>query len=220
MSLQSLLAYLRDTPLDGVDPTETRLLVRSLLNDLPQPVPPDLLELAHRLERVEDAMSTGGDATEDLAALLSSFDAPQAVSPGEQLEQWVRQVAAGLSRDEWYTETYASVESAVAEYREGNRELLERVLQEVASRLEGAWEPYYHAPVAADEVTAETVVGHRILLEGVQGWFDALEALRLAAAGEVSWDDALAQAEAANRLLVAVPRLARQVELEAGPDGI
>lgn len=220
MSLQSLLAYLRATPLDEVDPTETRLLVRSLLGDLPQPVPQDLLDLAHRLERIEDAMSTGGDATEDLAALVRAFDEPQAASPGEQLEQWVREVAAGLSRDEWYTETYASVEAAAADHQEGNPEPLERVLQEVASRLEGAWEPYYHAPVAAEEVTAETVVGHRILLEGVQGWFDALEALRLAAAGEFSWDEALAQAEAANRLLVAVPRLARQVEIEAGADGI
>lgn len=220
MPLQTLLAYLRATPLDQVDPTETRLLVRSLLNDLPQPVPPDLLELAHRLERIEDAMSTGSDATEDLAALLRSFDAPEAASPGEQLEQWVREVAAGLSQEEWYTETYASVEAAVAEFQEGNPGPLERVLQEVASRLESAWEPYYHAPVAAEEVTAETVVGHRILLEGVQGWFDALECLRLAAAGEFPWDEALAQAEAANRLLVAVPRLARQVELEAGPDGI
>lgn len=213
--LSVLIARLREMTLEEADPDEVRLLVRSALDAFPRPpLPDDLLSLSYLLQGVERACEEGRVPVDQLRLILALM--PEAEeTPGEELERHLREVAAELPESDWYTETYDQVARAVEAWQAGDAMPLLQAMDEVQARLEASWEPYYHSPIAAEEITAETVVGHRLLLEGVQGWFDALECLRLASDGQMDWEEALAPAEAANRLLVAVQKLAVLMERSA-----
>jgi len=98
---------------------------------------------------------------------------------------------------------------------EGDQAGFLATVEKMRARLVEAWVPYVETPVLDAEVTAETVVGHRLLQDGIEGWLHALDQMERAENGEMSFDDALATAEKANRLLVATQRLAHRVAEEA-----
>lgn len=79
-----------------------------------------------------------------------------------------------------------------------------QVLESLKAELQASWESYLEEPLLVHEVTAETLVGHRLLVEGLHGW---LEALELAPHQE----EALARAIQANRLLLTLNHQARRL---------
>ena len=134
------------------------------------------------------------------------------ISDGELLDQEFRQLAAQMPQEDWHTTFYESALAAVDEFEAGNEEAFWVALADMRDRLDQAWSPYSQCAVVEKEVTAETVVGHRMLQDGVENWFQALDELERAAQGEIPFEDGLTRGEQANRLLVAVKRLNQRVQ--------
>lgn len=116
----------------------------------------------------------------------------------EQLYNW----AAELPRSGWYTSRFRDFERMLS-----TRDL--PAVHTLKAKIEASWDLYYAQPLAHEERTAETVVGHRLLVEGLALWLKALELAE-------AWADpvlCLSIAEGGNRLLMAVQhqhlRLAR-----------
>lgn len=84
---------------------------------------------------------------------------------------------------------------------------LERFVVETEELIDLLWEVYSGTPVVEGEVTTESVVGHRLLRDGMQGWLDALE---LAARGDR--EGALAAAEDASRLLAVLQQFSFELK--------
>ena len=85
------------------------------------------------------------------------------------------------------------------------------VLSKIRLEIENCWENYSSQPLGRGERTAETVAGHRLLVEGLALWLDAL-----AVAEEDPADErALELAVEANRLLLAVQYLSHRVSIAA-----
>ena len=84
---------------------------------------------------------------------------------------------------------------------------LPAALQALHAQVEQAWESYMSQPLQPQERTAETVIGHRLLVEGMAGWLEAIEA------AEADPEDpyCLQVAEQANRLLLTVQYQARRL---------
>ncbi|MFA5507535.1 MAG: hypothetical protein WC314_14155 [Vulcanimicrobiota bacterium] len=74
-------------------------------------------------------------------------------------------------------------------------------LDEVEKRIKGAWENYRSLLVTERERTAETQAGHRLLVEGLAGWLEAVELCRVG-----DFEAAREAAVEANRLLILVQR--------------
>lgn len=135
------------------------------------------------------------------------------MSAAPDLEKELRTLAADLCETEWQTSAIWELEEALVDFEEsGDEETLLGFLEERRNVLERAQHAYSQTPVLSEEVTAETVVGHRLLAEGIQGWLSAVDCLT---SGE--WDRGLREAENGNRLLVAVQRLHRRVQAQQLP---
>ena len=135
----------------------------------------------------------------------------------ERLEGEFRAVAAGLDDEDWATPGYLEIERAVQAFEEGGApEELMAALETMRARLDAAWLDYSRTPVEEHEVAAESVVGHRLLQEGFELWFQSLEELEQALAQGSTFDPGLQTAENANRLLVTIERLRDRVQQAGG----
>lgn len=74
-------------------------------------------------------------------------------------------------------------------------------LDAIKRRIDEAWESYRATPVTERERTAETVAGHRLLVEGFAGWLEAVELCR-----QGEFEAAKEAAVEANRLLILVQK--------------
>lgn len=122
------------------------------------------------------------------------------MSHEETLKQELYSWAAALPRSGWYTERYRDFERMLSA-----RDLT--ALRSLRCSIEANWDRYYNQPIAPEERTAESVVGHRLLVEGLAHW---MKALKLADAGAEP-AECLPVAEAGNRLLLAVQLHSRRV---------
>lgn len=80
-------------------------------------------------------------------------------------------------------------------------------LVKLRAQIEAAWEKYMNQPLQPQERTAETVAGHRLLVEGLAGWLEAIAQAEADPADPIC----LATAAQANRLLLAVSHQAHQL---------
>ena len=110
----------------------------------------------------------------------------------------------------WRTSNYAKIARGVESAEQGTLEPLEEAIDEMRAILVEAWAPYLEMPLSRNEIVAESVVGHRLLVEGFRGWASALDLLDAAIDGEVPYSTGLAKLEEANRLLMAVQFLAKR----------
>jgi hypothetical protein len=115
-----------------------------------------------------------------------------------RLQQEVERRAEGLAH--WRTDRYARLARR-------NAVLLPALRQE----LDALWNSYSRLPVADHEVTLESVTFHRLLKRGFNAWNLALD---LAQKGE--WNEALAVAEGATRLLLAIAQVQGEVVRAVG----
>lgn len=195
--MDTLLSWVRVSDLEQADVPAVLALVRDALRELE----PDE-QAAEALQAIEEQLLAGHVPVWELQRFAQDFDvaSPQ-FSECEQLESEFRRIAAELPEEEWRTPRIGEIEA----WLDGAEVDLEAIRATVLS----SWNRYQQTPLSADEVTAETVVGHRLLLEGLEGWLEALDAL------EAEEEGALEQAEAANRLLVAVQKLHQRVAAQA-----
>ena len=128
------------------------------------------------------------------------------------LESDLATIANRLPRWEWNTELYAEFAQAAEELRTNRGESAEGRLDDVEERVLRVWRSYCEVGMEETELTAESIVGHRILKRGVAEWLEALNCLRSVIEGEGDLDEGLEHAEQANRLLVAVQKFGDRIE--------
>lgn len=194
-------------------PDPSRELLGRALKALEQEQP----EWESRRQRLRELLggAVRGEA-ESLEHLLVETEGLLTACP-ERAEEELTQVAAWLPELCWQTPLWHRFCAGLEAGLEGDWEGFERELQEIDGEVELAWDEYAQLHIREDEVTLETVLGHRFLLEGLEGWKAAVEeAFRAAEEGD-SVDRALEFAEQANRMLVAVGVHAERVAQQRQP---
>ena len=211
---QVLIAWLHVTVLEDAEPMQVRPLVSAALHSLLEDDP-----RFSDLKACEDQLWEGVVPVEALRQLVEDwqeYEPLQDTPEGVLLEQEFRRLAQELPTKDWVTDAYRGALEAVNAYEDGQDDAIEQWTLTMTGRLEAAWSSYSSATLTEAEITAETVVGHRLLKEGIQGWYDAQEMLVEAVDQGLDFDDGLACAEEASRLLVVVQRLASRVKHAAG----
>ena len=136
------------------------------------------------------------------------FPAPVQVD----LEEEFRQLARELPEAQWQTTQFLELDARLADFTEDQDEdsLLD-YLEARQQQLELALSTYAENLVLPQDVTAETVVGHKLLTEGMRCWLQGVNLLIGAVPGGGEEEPGLAQIEHGNRLLIAVQRLNQRV---------
>ena len=236
--LQSLLSWIRVTSFDSIDTFEwdaADKMVKQALDALEddknswEEEQEELLDLLiERLDEIYESMEDRAQAVSLFQQFSQEFQStlsPVALAPGEALEQEFFQLAEQLEAQEWRTPTYQKVENGYANYLQGNPDSLIQALEEMAAIINKARMSYQQTSVADSEVTAESVVGHKLLTEGLNHWEAALEIFaELPGIGDQSEpiqdsetleshaNEALAEAEYGNRLLVILPKFNQRIK--------
>lgn len=136
------------------------------------------------------------------------FPAPVQVN----LEEEFRQLALDLPEAQWQTSQFLDLDARLAAFAEDqDQDSLLDYLEERQQQLELALSTYSQNLVLPQEVTAETVVGHKLLTEGMRHWLQGVNLLIGAVPGGGEDEPGLAQVEYGNRLLIAVQRLNQRV---------
>lgn len=117
-----------------------------------------------------------------------------------------------LPRDLWFTIHFREFGELCSPEARGRSDW-EVKLDFTKARLETAWESYRRLQISEKERTAETVAGHRLLVEGLAGWLEAVELCR-----REEFEAALEAAEEANRLLILVQVQAKRISSSLSKD--
>lgn len=132
------------------------------------------------------------------------------------LEQEFRQLAQELPEQQWRTAQYQEL---IRHLDESDEPQLLVYLERRRNQLQDSLESYRSNQILDQEVTAETVAGHRLLEEGIQGWLEGVEMLLQAIPVDGDCEPALDQIEDSNRLLVSVQRLHQRVAAQTTSPG-
>ncbi len=196
--MDTLLTWLRISQLETTEPEPVLELVQAALDEVDEEHPAYAW-----LVSLEVDLEDGKLPLSRLERFRERFsEAPKTLDDCAELEARYRRLAEDLTAAEWRTRRL----ERVFRWLEGEPEDLEAIREAIFT----AWEQYQGVSLTADEITAETVVGHRLLLDGLERWLEALDGL--ATAGTAAEEqEALGKAIYANRLLVAVQRLHQEV---------
>jgi hypothetical protein len=205
MSFHELLEWLEIADLSDYTPEQIGDAMDSGLDDADAYGP----EVAQELAEIQDSCFRGDVPAARIAAMVArqTQSRVDAEPVGVRLERELREAANNLPESVWRTGNYLRVEEGVALAKAGNAEPLEDVLDEMRQVLIEAWAPYLQMPISHEEITAESVVGHRLLVEGFRGWTSGLDLLESALDGEIPWETALARVEESNRKLLVLDHL-------------
>ncbi len=124
------------------------------------------------------------------------------------LEDEFRRLAAELPEQQWKTSQYLEL---IRQLDESEEDDLLDYLEQRRLQLLQSLESYRGNQMLPQEVTAETVTGHRLLEEGIQGWLEGVEELLETIPADGDCEPALERIEESNRLLVSVQRLHQRV---------
>lgn len=200
MTVEEFLSWLAVTDLAKRDRYETREMLSSFLNQLPDD--PEYDELADTLERhAEDPKFI----PDHLAGLYERFRhlLPEPPSPLEAVEDELDEIAQELEPESLQTDRLLQFEEILRGLDENPSAARERRLRERLAALEnqfcGIWNDYLKLQVAEAEVTAESVAGHRCLKDAFNLWFQAFQQ-----ANQLELDEAWESACEGNRLLLTV----------------
>ncbi len=120
------------------------------------------------------------------------------------LETVWREKAQNLGLAQLETSTWEDLHKALDAADLGRLTLVSKWIDLVEDSFLATWESYENSEVLEHEVTAEAVLGHRFLLEGVEGWLAVLADFRENLQAGVNRSEILAAAEVAQRLLIVV----------------
>jgi hypothetical protein len=201
----TLLTWIRCTEIEYADVPETRALVQSALDSL-------TLDDARRppLRAILDVLWEGTVPVDELLDLAEQWEeggSDELPPDVQRLEDEFRALAQALPVLDWHSRSYGRLLKVLDEVDAGSAEAFFDYLDSKRQLLEEAWARYAQTPVLQAEVTAESVVGHRLLQSAIEAWMHALDLLEQAAESQQSFRQGLAEAERGNRLLTAVDRL-------------
>ena len=154
--------------------------------------------LAEKLAEAEEALEGGRDGSSSLHGLATLY------KQGRSLEsRWSRR-AQNLTTEQLQTVTFRDLHKALEAAAQKRFKLVEAWLDLVEQRFFSIWDNYEISVVLPEEVTTESVLGHRYLSQGIEGWLEALAEFRSTLKTGVDRQAVLARAEAAQRLLMVV----------------
>ncbi len=97
---------------------------------------------------------------------------------GSRLQSsWLRRAEA-LANEDLETETWIDLQEALELLQQGDVESTESWLEETTANLIAVWHEYENLSILDEEITCETVLGHRFLRDGVEFWLEALDLLK------------------------------------------
>jgi hypothetical protein len=202
MSFQQLLSWLEITELDDRKASEVLGLVEAALDELSEEDAP-----YEALLEIEEELLEGHIPVPLLRALRSTSVA-ESLDDVERLEREYRALAKAYSPAQWRTKFYLDLEKHLAE---ADEHLLLGGVDDLRERITAAWQQYLADYSSITTVSTETLVGHRLMEAGYEGWIKALDMVE----SEAEDEEILQAAESAVRLLVAVGQLDRDVKMQA-----
>ena len=203
---QALLHLLHQGPPEDLEVEAVLAAVQATLEECPEED-----EMYGYLVALEEGLLEGRVPPRRLQKFLDKFNVVEA--PAGQLEGELLQLAEELPESEWRTPGLVQLEAQLS-LVDGGSDLepllayLEQRHQEVLEQLEA----YRSTSLSPEEVTEETQVGHRLLLDGLESWLQGLELLQQAAQHDEPWSEGLEVLTRGNRQLVAVQRLHQRVK--------
>ena len=220
--VEGLLSWLAVTDLENLERREAYTLVGKALeeleNETSEQQDEDLLDEAFdSLQEIQQILLKGDLPTGKLVDFYQRFDpafrSPLECSAGE-LDAELRELAEQLPERDWCTSSYLKVEHGIQSYLDGEDGPLQSALREMETIIEAAWEPYAQSSVVNSEVTSESVLGHKLLSEGLQSWLTALDMIRAALEEDVEtdWQQVLDAAPEGNRLLIVVQKFSQRLQ--------
>jgi hypothetical protein len=207
--VEELLSFIEVADLELSRPSAVLTLVQSALDECPEDDPrfPYLVQ-------IEEDLLGGTVPQQRLQAFALRF--PRQTPVAEDLESEFRAMAAQFTEEQWRTSAYVDLENALLDFEEdGELDGLLLKLQSREEKIRESLDGYRATSLTPEEVTAETVTGHRLLCDGLEAWLAALGALAEAAESGGAWEPGLEAAERGNRLLLAVQRLNQRVASQA-----
>ena len=121
------------------------------------------------------------------------------------LEQQWRDRAATLGTAQLETPLWLDLWAALEAVAMGRTRAVSRWVELAEESFLSVWEEYEAGDLLESEITAESVLGHLLLREGIEDWLDALALLRDGLeCSDIHRDDILRLAESGQRLLIAV----------------
>lgn len=154
--------------------------------------------LADRLVEADEALEVGEDGSLFLNDIVDLFQ------DGGRLERRWEFLAQNLTNEELETITFLDLKKALAAAEQGSLDIVNAWIDLVEDRFISTWEGYEESTVLPEEVTAESVLGHRYLTQGVEIWIEALVMFRNTLESGLDREEILALAEQAQRYLVVV----------------
>lgn len=203
MDAGSYLHWLRTTELDIAKLSDLKEAVGIVAEALRAEGAKDEEPMLEALLKISGELDSGYTPVELIESFRADlFEDYAADAPAVVLEAELREIAAGIAEEQWNTESYQEFSEAVTVFLEGgSEEPLWAVVEKMDEILEQSRQRYCATDVLPKEITTESAVAHKILLDGIANWVEALEQVR---DGDPDWDEVLAYAETGNRLLVAV----------------
>lgn len=165
-------------------------------------------EFAETLAEAEAALLGGWNSGPALNRLVSLYYRNLHSKP---LEQRWRARAEGLGMVQLETRSWLDLHKALDAAVAGRLGLVRKWIDNVEATFLAAWESYEGSDILEAEVTIESVLGHRLLREGVEGWLEALAIFR-DSLGQVDRAAILAKAEIGQRLLIVVQVIEQEAQ--------
>ncbi len=166
-------------------------------------------EMADCLGEAEEAITQGYTSQPALNRLVSLYHRNQESLP---LELKWRRRAAGLGLAQLESNTWEDLHAALDAAQAGRTSSVARWLDLVEQHFLNSWESYEDGDVLEEEVTTESVLCHRFLMEGTELWLDALSTFRESLGGAIDRASILELAEAGQRNLILVQILDQEAE--------
>jgi hypothetical protein len=161
--------------------------------------------LADTLSEMEEQLTEGYDATQAVQRLLSLY------SDTPSLEELWRDRAENLLPAQLQTTLWSDLHRALAAVESGRHQVVSRWIDLVENRMLARWDDYENLELLDEEVTCESVAGHHILCDGLEGWLCALAELRHGlGTGFVNRQGVLESAEIGQRLLVTLENVQKE----------
>lgn len=202
-AFQNLIHWLNYTGLENLETEGVRTMLKEALAELQSARLEEEREAFFVVHSVLTQLDSGQDPLPGLRFVAERYRRVAEIEDephGSALDRRVRELALKLPAESWQVGAYRVLEAALSE---PSRDIFE-TLNELDQVLSEAWEPYISTRVTEVEITAETVVGHQVLRDGFDYWFQALDEVEFAVAEGRDFQRALELAEEGNRLLVAV----------------
>lgn len=218
MNAESYLYWLKRTDLQTAQPADLLEAVDAVMAALEQELEQaeeteHARAMYYSLDGIREMLVAGAIPRRSIEEFRVEFDNdPSTYEPPEiVLEQELREIAAGIAKERWCTETFQKFHDAVnAVLDGGDEDAFWDVVDGIEALIDNSHKSYSETHILPKERTLESAVVHKLLIEGMEDWKAALQAIR--EDEDPDWEWILATAEHGNRLLVAVQIFNQRVQ--------